>query len=597
MHQRAFHLRTSTASHPIASTLTFSSLLQAAASQAWARLAMIHTTTPNLSSSPNRGAAGSDNLTRESQSPIPKPSGPTSSPCIASTSNLIRNDSGDQQIPRRRVTLAGVQYNIRSHKPTRSKAGYKPHAPSVGVTYFDPKHLRDSDWSYFDDEYIIPSEHPLVQSKPFTRARHRRAMPVVGTPVSSELEPLPIPPLPSPTSKQLLYQNLLHLFQIRNASLPTLLDFHDFHPTFRSTRSYNFLIALAIRHASFGTAQWLLTSMRDERVVANMETWKLKVRWLVRSGWWHKAWDQMMTEANIDLSSRSPPDKLPAAIWIEFCSTLKRGTVRRRIQPSWTINKSGESIHGPTVEITTESFSNPDVYLRRQKLLLQTRPQLTLQELNSTSPRAIYFLVRFLLHSQQRDAALSLTQSYLSNIPRTLTTKWAFKCLDIIHLHVAFGALTTGRRRMYETLATLNSLLHLHTSLRPTSTTLFLLISPLNRAKHSGTVAQSVVRRFQSRWGSQTEDRRVRRRVATLALKEGRLDIADKIFRVEKLHAYSRKSWALQREVLGGIEATPYRKLLRARETRALTKNQREEYLWRLLRSRVHRLRRRKGMQ
>ncbi|KAI6162123.1 hypothetical protein EDD17DRAFT_1437178, partial [Pisolithus thermaeus] len=166
---------------------------------------------------------------------------------------------------------------------------------------------------------------------------HCLDFPVESTPsvTSSSRENVLGPQFPAPASQKSLYQNLLRLALSSSHSIKTAMNYHFHCPkAFRSARSYNFLINLAIRHAAFGTAMRLLLTMREELIPPNMETWKLIVRWLVRTGRWDEA-QVRVSHVTRRLPGRQPetsnetyPHTIPLPLWLELFGSQKRGALR-----------------------------------------------------------------------------------------------------------------------------------------------------------------------------------------------------------------------------------------------------------------------------
>lgn len=384
---------------------------------------------------------------------------------------------------------------------------------------------------------------------------------VLSCPGSYSFAPLPLPETPPA-----LYRNLLRLLHSRRShpDLPALLDYHDLFPQLHSTRSYNLLLSFALRHASFGTAQSLLACMRSDGISANLETRKLEIRWLIQTGWWNQAWDYAMKFCSIPTTAGN--SQLPLVVWLEFLRSAKRGCVRTRAHPR-----------------TAELFAQLD--RDHYHLLMDNLP--ALEELAENAPRMIYFVAMFMLQSGQREAALSLTKAFLSRSDPNLSTTQARQYLDIIHLHLAFGSPCKGLRRFYEDRKVLISLLKLHPTLRPTSTTLFLLLGSLRHSKRCGTIAWGVLRSFKAQWAIM-EDRRTRRRIISFALKEGRTDIVEILVRdlpSQRSHAL----WKVEHLVVGGDEVPSFKRLLRPPDRAIFRKNGREEYLWHMLYKRIRR--------
>ncbi|KAJ4484803.1 hypothetical protein C8J55DRAFT_29144 [Lentinula edodes] len=278
--------------------------------------------------------------------------------------------------------------------------------------------------------------------------------------------------LPPATSRAILYRNLTRLScRIPPVTLPQLMDYHDLHPQTQSTRSYNFLIGMAIRTASF-------------------ETHKLVIRWQIRIGAWDAAW-QTLTASRVLQSTNDGNDGAgwPDSLWLEFFGSLKRRSIRRK-------GVVMEEPNGPFV-----------VYAQR----------------------VIHSIAYILLQLQEQEQALRLVQTYFSYLPAQITPKFSEQCLDIIHILVVFGSRSRGLKKFHEHRKILTSLLAYHPSFRPTSTTLFLLLGSLRGALRSGALASECLASFKRRWGAGIEDHRVRLRIASLALKQGRLDISSDI--------------------------------------------------------------------
>ncbi|KAJ7169804.1 hypothetical protein C8R46DRAFT_212530 [Mycena filopes] len=358
-------------------------------------------------------------------------------------------------------------------------------------------------------------------------------------------------PLPRATSQTSLYQNLLSL---QPASLPILLDYHIIHDDLRSVVSYNLLISLAIRHTAYGSVQFLLHAMSADQIGGNLQTEKLKTRWLLRIGQWERAWHEVAT---------AHPHPIPLPLWLEFLQGVTgvlpshRSAVRRR----------------PT------RVTSP-----------QTRFQMLMQNIPPFTPKQAYHsvgtirvLARAMLALKRPRAALTLTTRYFNSLPRRIDDKWAKHCVTIINSVVAFESRKRGLVDFHSARRKLNSLLALHPFFRPTSRTLFVLLATLRQVKRRGTVAWQTLIQFKTRWGPLVEDRPVRRRVAMYAIQERRLEIVNKIFDAE------RRSRRLEREARSSGEQPlvlsrqmPFREIFLRRNY--------EERLWKLLSMRARKV-------
>ena len=332
-----------------------------------------------------------------------------------------------------------------------------------------------------------------------------------------------VPSLPQPVHPKDLYRNLLALSSCHHPSvtLPELVSYHEEfadQPYLYSAKSFNFLVALAIRHSSFGLAQTLLKAMRITGIRPNLESHKLTIRWLIRTGKWSIAWKSAM-ELVEPIEDRSPltsssgkrQQGMPLSIWLEFFGTVK--------------NRAFRSQPDPVPESSEERKLNIAIASARFRMLMQHLPMVTASERSNIPPRVVYHVVQMMLHLGRREAAKTLTQHYLKNLPKNIDARCVRSCLCIIHLHVmsprgrAVSAHFNSRK-------TVDALLALHPRLRPNSTTLFLILGHLKGARLSGSFAKQCVSSYTKTWGSKLVDQRVRRRVVSLALKQGRVDIA-----------------------------------------------------------------------
>ncbi|KAF7347899.1 Tethering factor for nuclear proteasome STS1 [Mycena venus] len=299
-------------------------------------------------------------------------------------------------------------------------------------------------------------------------------------------------------SRKSLYKNLLRLLSSpRTASLPILLDYHELHHGLRSVDSYNLLISLAIRHVSHGVVQFLLNGMTADKIPGNLETEKLKTRWFVRSGLWEHAWFQV---------TAAHPKTIPLSLWLEFFHGTKR-TARN-----------------------TAAFKSPEA---RFQTLMQNLPVFLPNEVKG-SVRAVRVVVRAMLSLNRPQSALTLALRYFNGLPRHVNVKWTQQCVAVIDALIAYEAKKRGLLDFYTARRKLNLLLAIHPSFRPTPKTLYLLLGTLRQAKKCGTVSWQTLTKFKTRWGPQVEDRRVRRRVASYAVVERRLEIFDKVFDAER---------------------------------------------------------------
>ncbi|KAJ6575029.1 hypothetical protein B0H19DRAFT_624183 [Mycena capillaripes] len=345
-------------------------------------------------------------------------------------------------------------------------------------------------------------------------------------------------------SPKSLYKNLLRLLSSpRTATLPILLDYHELHEGLRSVASYNLLLSLAIRHVAYGTVQFLFKGMTADQISGDPDTEKLKVRWLVRSGRWEHAWLQV---------TASHPKLIPLALWLEFFHGTKAGPLANRL-------------NAPRANSPQARF----------QLLMQNLPAFLPNEVKA-SVRAVDIVVRAMLSLDRPQSALTLATRYFNALPRHVGVQWAEQCVTIIDSLVAFEARKRGLLDFFTARRKLNSLLAIHSSFRPTPKTLYLLLGTLRQAKQCGTVSWQTLTKFKTRWGPQVENRRVRRRVASYAIIERRLDIFDKVFDAERRSRMLHKAGTSeQRTRLVPWRQAPFREIF--------PRQGYEESLWKML--------------
>ncbi|KAK0506346.1 hypothetical protein EDD18DRAFT_1122994 [Armillaria luteobubalina] len=249
----------------------------------------------------------------------------------------------------------------------------------------------------------------------------------------------------------------------------------DLVPRSTQRRSYNLLIDLSIRHKSFGI------SMSDEGIDHNHITHKLLLRWLLYTNRRAEAW-RLLEE----LTAPSASAPLPVAYWLEFFHSSRR-----------TPLSNTEFLH-----------------------LMKISP-VRLSE--STSPRVMSVVIRAILRLGRPLYALQLVTTYLTGMPRKVNAVLVRQNMKLVNLVVCYGSTEKGIKRFFASRQTLQALLALHPTLRPTPATLLILLSQLWGCKRAGRIASQLVEEFKDRWGCEVENAEVRQRVASLALKDVRL--------------------------------------------------------------------------
>ncbi|KAJ7092648.1 hypothetical protein C8R44DRAFT_406148 [Mycena epipterygia] len=429
--------------------------------------------------------------------------------------------------------------------------------PGYPRVHFLPAHLvRDNSSFHRSAKYRRPKSAKTAPRRPVdsldsapTDLHTNRGPP----PPSSSTNTAPVgSTVGRANSRNSLYRNLLRLLlSPRTASLPRLLDYHEAHHGLRSVRSYNLLIHLAIRHVAYGAVQSLLNGMAADKIPGNLETQKLKIRWFVRSGLWEHAWLQVTT---------TQPAPIPLPLWLEFFQGAKAGALANRLDVTWRVN-------------------SPQT---RFQILMQNLPTFLPNDVHE-SVRGVGIVVRALLSLGKPQAALTLATRYFNGIPRVIGVKWAEQCVGIIDALVAFENKKRGLLDFFTTRRKLNSLLAIHPSFRPTPKTLYLLLGTLRKARQCGTVSWHTLTKFKTRWGPQVENRGVRRRVASYAIIERRLDIVNKVFDAERRSRLLHEAGTTEQPQLGGLRLLPFREIY--------PRHGYEERLWKLLEVRALKVR------
>lgn len=316
----------------------------------------------------------------------------------------------------------------------------------------------------------------------------------------------------------------------------------------RSTKAYNLLLELCIRHQMHGTTQMLIRAMDRDGLQKGTETVKLIVRSHVLAGRWEVAWTHLPWYlqgvvpgphpfASPSIPNDGPP---PLSIWTEFLCHADRGSSRH--------DSEGQK------RSRTRSHTKCDQarYLRRCAALWRNAPFST-ATLRDLSPRLTYLVVQMLLRMGDADRALAVTTEFLERARDAHPETDRSTHLDIIHLHLVHSQDTSVSRLV----ALVNKLIALNPSVRPDSTTLSLLLRPLQQLRQSGSTAQAWVTKLKKEWGPQIEDRRVTRRVASFALKQGNRGLVGVALEANDSAAHQEVRWAQQQAVLNRTRDTP----------------------------------------
>lgn len=357
------------------------------------------------------------------------------------------------------------------------------------------------------------------------------------------------------TSKELVYR-LHEATAFRPLpSLSRIIEYHSSYPSLQSSTSYNFLIQLCIRHTAYSVAFKLLRSMKTLGIAPTHYTSLLHIRLLIRSGRCDEAWSLVCTE----LATRNRYHGLAALLEMlgqrkSFQFTSKNLTDDVCTQNSTWSERTHSSVNDTTL---------PSLQSKLLSFLAEILPQDFVP-----SDRFIYIVVRFLLQNSQKKVAQEMTMMWLSSLPRYLSSVRQRHCLQVLHLHLGLSG--KGANAHFANRRLVDKVVELCPSIRPDSSTLFLLLGSLNSSAVKPTFnALRLVEAYKKKWGNDIIDKRVRRRIASIATREGQTRVARKWVEMQK-EAEKSNDVAYSRHVLGqdSIKHSdisrdiPYRKMM-----------------------------------
>jgi hypothetical protein len=308
-----------------------------------------------------------------------------------------------------------------------------------------------------------------------------------------------------------------------HVSIQSLVSYHASFSKMQSTRSYNLLLQLAIRHSAFDTAHTLLQSMRASLVAEDLTTWKLCVRLLVREGRWSDAYNLVFDLPRNPSRAPFASDGAPVNVWAELLGTTKRRAFRG------------------TTQVRDPGMTSPARYSHVMRQL----PKLGISSKDAPPPEVVYASVAALLRMQQREAALQVTTKFLTTDPKGLG-------LRLVHLHVAAEPRKRTLATFYRALRDLRGFCFICPELKPNGTTLFLLLGHLKRVKQCGIIGHKLVQWFRRRWGNSVVSPCVERRMLALAVKEKRADLIRQWMTCVKTRRKILWMWNLEREAVDG---------------------------------------------
>ncbi|KAI0053332.1 hypothetical protein FA95DRAFT_1674362 [Auriscalpium vulgare] len=411
------------------------------------------------------------------------------------------------------------------HYLSNSEISSLPMPSIAGVVR--PERLPDHVFGH-DDPALSPvySFADAPDPPPNLRLRTVRAGPVETNP--------PWAPERGLSAESFPQRLLLNSLESSTETLTSLVATHDALPEHTSTASYNLLLAMAIRHAAYGTAQRLFLDMRRALIRGDARTWQLRARFLVRQGRWPEAWTLVMQPDDDWLASPLARDGIPVAVWAELLGTTKRGAMRRKHRVSGML----KAVVDPDPGLGS---------LSRYGLVMRQQAKLAMPAAGPTGPppRAIYASVDALLRMGEGAAARELTVHFLKADPRGLG-------LRLLHLHIRPVPAAAGTKSYYRALRVYSACVLVAPELRPNATTLFLLLGHLKGAPRASTVGYCLMRFFRRQWGARVVGMKVWRRLLALAVREGQAGLVRKIAAAGRALHRTGRMRAVEREVLGG---------------------------------------------
>lgn len=344
-----------------------------------------------------------------------------------------------------------------------------------------------------------------------------------------------LPTVAYPPQHQAFFLELMAL--IRKEPRPPvheIIDFHTSKPHLHTTATYNAVLSCAIQGSEWVLYQNLVASMQRSRILHNINTLRLEIRYLTRTGRWEDAWNRAHEYCEESQSSSTSSAKsqraLPRMIWMQLFSLPR---------PSKFPN-DGEH----------DAFSGDDrnTWKRRVERLFQVIPT-ECANFADLKPHEIRRIVTFLTKLGFTQAALSITKEHFLSLPPILDARVAEECTAIINTHLNLSVrLSEGDASIRTAQNLLRSLLDLHPGLRPNSLTLFALLKQIRKVMNQprGTLADKIVADFTKKWGEDMVDGRVRRRVATAAMDERNLKLARKYalaHEFAEIDGYTQPKW------------------------------------------------------
>jgi hypothetical protein len=361
--------------------------------------------------------------------------------------------------------------------------------------------------------------------------------------------------------------------------LSYLVNFHEEHAAQQSTRSYNILLRQSLYLSSYGTANRLRGHMHLRNIPPDAQTTQLTVRLLMRTGRWQ---DALQTCRSWSSSCSLPSHPSTFFIWLELLGYADRAAIEMPEKADDMANspssESEDKENSPSVMRSPPSHWVARV-LAELEMIRPSRPE------QRFSAQYIYMVALASIRNGSALQARRITKAWISSLPKTLTRKQRISCLNVIHLNLSYSPKTTNAHFKHR--AFVDECLALNLCLRPNSTTVYLLLRSLQRSKSRAAIfAVQLVHAYVKRWGAGVVDRRVRRRVCSLAIKEGRMGIAKKWLIRQERAAFHDRRHTLAEDATGVYCALTKRSIPRPYSL-LMPRRGRESRKWRWLKRRI----------
>lgn len=322
---------------------------------------------------------------------------------------------------------------------------------------------------------------------------------------------------PTPNDRKSLVSALIMLYNnVPALPFPRLVDYHNLFPEHHSTRSFNIIIGLAIKHSARPTTIRLFRQMREEGIQKDEETIKLVIRYLVKIGHWKVAWQSVKQAAE----RIGNPNNIPLVFLVEFFGSPSNTVGNRLIRDP---TRHGEFLVSSN---KLKEFPNPEGFA-----MLQAPVEYAMRHnMHQTPFRILFALSRRLLIIRRGDLARSMLDTFVNNFKPPVRERDLRDVLDLVHLHLRrqYNVGSDGKLGGFKHSM---SIFHRYFTssvigLKPTPMSLFYLLNNLNRNAARGWRAFRVLRHMRAKWGPGIENEGVRRLVAKFATEDNRPDIA-----------------------------------------------------------------------